>query len=409
MRNGANVRVLNLARSLVAGGHYVKLAGFPDSRVNRARDTEYLTELVRSGTISDFANLDYSHSYTRAQPVQRLLRFLGYRVLMGYPPFLNLLLKANRDRVSEQVRGLIKADDIDVVVLGERRLFFLMQAILPTTPVFIDFIDCLTLAVVRDLRCKFRERKWLELCNQLQRLGWAVMEERYYGRRSRGNFVVSPIDARYLARVTGRAKRVFVVFNGVEDSKLLPPGAKLKGRLIFTGNMDFAPNCQAAIWFIDKVLPLVLARRPDVRFVLAGANPTPDLLKRRSDAVQVLGFVDDISAEIAKSELYIAPLVSGGGFKNKVVEALLTATLVASTSIGVEFLPAEMRSKLLVADDPQGLAECIIGFLADPEAYRQQTLELQEITKTQFTWDARAEEFLGSLQSEKVRLTSNKR
>ena len=53
-----------------------------------------------------------------------------------------------------------------------------------------------------------------------------------------------------------------------------------------------------------------------------GANPIPALLERASKNVVVTGFVEDLNREIACSEIFVAPLVSGGGFKNKVLEAI---------------------------------------------------------------------------------------
>ena len=113
---------------------------------------------------------------------------------------------------------------------------------------------------------------------------------------------------------------------------------RIETRLIFTGNMNFPPNHEAAMWFIDHVLPLIRQHRPEVTLVVAGRNPLPELVAQSGPAVRVLGDVPDMLAEISASSLYVAPLVSGGGFKNKVIEAIACGMFVVSTRRGVEFL-----------------------------------------------------------------------
>ena len=88
---------------------------------------------------------------------------------------------------------------------------------------------------------------------------------------------------------------------------------------IFSGRMDFPPNYQSALWFIDRVLPRVTAKEPAVELVIAGPNPVPGLRARSGANVRVTGYTDDLGADIAASQLYVAPMVSGSGFKNKVI------------------------------------------------------------------------------------------
>jgi glycosyltransferase involved in cell wall biosynthesis len=116
--------------------------------------------------------------------------------------------------------------------------------------------------------------------------------------------------------------------------------------------------------------------------------------------VVVTGYVDDLAAEIGRSELFVAPMISGGGFKNKVAEALQSGTFVASTGMGVEFLPVNMQKLMIVADQPGELADRILEFLAMPQNYQRQLEELQQLIASEFTWRARAEEFLQVVESQ---------
>jgi glycosyltransferase involved in cell wall biosynthesis len=158
--------------------------------------------------------------------------------------------------------------------------------------------------------------------------------------------------------------------------------------------MNFPPNYEAALWFLDHVFPLVLSQRPDVCLVIAGANPTPALVERESKNVVVTGFVEDINREIACSEIFVAPLVSGGGFKNKVLEAIVNRTSVVATSIAVEFFPAAMRQVVTVADSPQEMAEAIMDVWNDPGRAKARAETLHELAIAQFSWARRASELV---------------
>jgi glycosyltransferase involved in cell wall biosynthesis len=166
----------------------------------------------------------------------------------------------------------------------------------------------------------------------------------------------------------------------------------MPNRIVFTGNMNFPPNYEGALWFIDHVMPLVRRSRPDVEFVVAGRNPVPELMEKASKCVTILGAVDDIHHEIAKSAVYVAPLISGGGFKNKVLEAISSGTFVVATPIAVEFLDKRFRDLLLVGGTPEEMAARICSVLNDPELHKIRLERLRQRIYDEFTWEKRADE-----------------
>ena len=158
--------------------------------------------------------------------------------------------------------------------------------------------------------------------------------------------------------------------------------------------MDFEPNYMAALWFIDNVLPLLLKERNDLKLVVAGANPVAELKAKASEYVEVTGYVEDMGEEIARSAVYVAPLVSGGGFKNKVIEAIASGTFVIATSMAAEFLSPNLQQHLLVSETPEEMAKQIISYLDDPEKFEPQLKTLQRIIGSEFTWEKRASELV---------------
>jgi hypothetical protein len=231
----------------------------------------------------------------------------------------------------------------------------------------------------------------------LRNLVFYYLQERYYSKLAAANFVASPVDKRCLDSISRVPERTFCLLNGLSIGIPIHKTERVTTRTIFTGNMTFPPNHEAAMWFVDHVLPLIHKSRPDVSFVVAGRNPLPDLLAKSGPRVQILGDVSDIPTEIAGSALYVAPLISGGGFKNKVIEAISSGTFVVSTSRGVEFLDEAVREELLVADSPAAFAEAVLRFLRAPESFMGRLPALRSRILSEYTWGNRAEELLAHL------------
>jgi glycosyltransferase involved in cell wall biosynthesis len=106
-----------------------------------------------------------------------------------------------------------------------------------------------------------------------------------------------------------------------------------------------------------------------------------------------------MNAEIAASSLYVAPLITGGGFKNKVVEALANRTYVAATSMALEFFDRGTVCKILVGDSATALANRIIDFLSDPEQFEERLSDLHSMVLSEFTWRNRTGQLLSVAES----------
>ena len=128
--------------------------------------------------------------------------------------------------------------------------------------------------------------------------------------------------------------------------------------------------------------------------LIAGANPVAELTARANERIQVTGYVEDLAQQIAQSELYVAPLVCGSGFKNKVVEAIANGTFVIGTSMAVEFLEPDIRGHLMVADSPRAMADAILKYLDDPRSFEPKLLEVRRLVAEKLTWKAQASELL---------------
>ncbi len=108
--------------------------------------------------------------------------------------------------------------------------------------------------------------------------------------------------------------------------------------ILFYGAMGRSANVDAAIWFIENVLPKI--DNKDVKFIILGSNPQKKLLKYKSENVIITGFVEDIFPYFESCMCMVVPLRDGAGIKVKVLEALSAGIPVLTNEIGIEGIKA---------------------------------------------------------------------
>jgi glycosyltransferase involved in cell wall biosynthesis len=139
--------------------------------------------------------------------------------------------------------------------------------------------------------------------------------------------------------------------------------------MLFVGSFRHDPNRAAVDWFVREVLPLVLARQPKARLVIAGSDPPPAHTYADYAAnLELQGYVEDIREPLARYAVFVCPILSGSGVRVKLLEAFAAGVPVVSTAIGAEGLASKDGEFCLLADDAAGFADRIVSLFDDPES-----------------------------------------
>lgn len=188
--------------------------------------------------------------------------------------------------------------------------------------------------------------------------------ERQIGRTAEAVIVVSAQDADYFP-----SHKVAVVENGVDTDLFIPvPELRREGHLVFSGRMGYAPNAEAACWFVRRCMPLIQERVPGATLSIVGADP-PRQVRRlaRTPGIDVTGYVESIPRALNEASVVVAPLRSGSGMQNKILEAMACARPVVATAIGRGAIRAEVGREIRVADEPRPFAEEVTRLLRNPD------------------------------------------
>lgn len=204
-------------------------------------------------------------------------------------------------------------------------------------------------------------------------------------RKYRACLVTSEVDKRVL-----EDERIQVVPNGVDTVNFHPQGIAKDIDFIFTGNMSYFPNEDAATCFCRQILPEMRATHPAVVTYIVGIKPSRQVqdLADREDVV-VTGYVEDIRWYLNRARIFVAPLRSGSGIQNKILEAMACGLPVVTTSYGNAGIGAVDGKHLLIADDPLTFARHLRLLLGD--APRRHTLgqQARQLAETSFSWAIR--------------------
>jgi len=344
---------------------------------------QVLQEMVDGGDIDGFSRLSQYKASGLVNGISRLFVLPGIR---------NRMLRRQQQEALNEILAEVQRRDCDLIVLQQRTYLFAIEELKKRVSVVIDWGDSFTLAWWRYLKLMVRQGEMKDLGDTVRQLLTAAADESYYPRRVHANVVVSQVDKRTMKHLSRAPELIHVIPVGISLPASPLKCDRVPDRMIFTGWMNFRPNFEAALWFLNRVFPLILKVKPGAQFIIAGADPVPALTARASRSVQVTGAVPDLSLEIARSQIYVAPLVSGSGFKTKVLEAMAAGTYVVGTSYAAEFLTPDLRECVTVADGPADLAQAILKALADPEALRPAVERAQDILRKHYGWDAQTEE-----------------
>jgi glycosyltransferase involved in cell wall biosynthesis len=258
----------------------------------------------------------------------------------------------------------------------------------------LDFCDAISLLHARSSPLRHGVG-WSSLVNAVEarRVG---PYERSCIRKADVSIFISSVDADYFQRA-GAKGRIGVMTNGVDiDGFPFHAGPRDENRIVFVGNMRTFPNTDAVAYFVDEVLPLIRAARPQTTFYIVGNEP-PRRVQKLHDGehVFVTGRVDSVVPYLSSAAVTVAPMRAAVGIQNKILESLAVGTPVVTTHMGAEGLDPGL---LAVADSTEEFARATLELMQDETRRRERSLAGRAYVEAHCTWD-RALEVLDSFLS----------
>lgn len=189
-------------------------------------------------------------------------------------------------------------------------------------------------------------------------------------RRFNRVVVVSEQDASALKGLDPSLE-VSVVTNGVDVERYTAPSGNMRDPdlALFTGVLNYPPNVTAADLLARRIMPRVRATCPEARLAIVGRSPPPRVTALGElEGVEVVGDVPEIRTWLSRAGIYVCPMVSGSGIKNKLLEALANGLGCIATPLATQGLSVTHGREVLVGSDEEELARHMVTLLKDPNA-----------------------------------------
>jgi glycosyltransferase involved in cell wall biosynthesis len=164
----------------------------------------------------------------------------------------------------------------------------------------------------------------------------------------------------------------------------------------FLGSMDWLANIQAVVFFVGEIYPRIKRALPEVRFVVIGRNPPRSIqvLAKDDTSITVTGSVEDVRPYLKDCDLMVVPLLTGGGTRIKILEAMAMGVPVVSTTIGAEGLELESGVHLEIVDQANEFADRTIDLLENMQLRRRLADAAYDRLIHENGWEMVTDEFL---------------
>jgi len=179
-----------------------------------------------------------------------------------------------------------------------------------------------------------------------------------------------------------------VIGNGVDFNFFKPVTVEKKYDIIFSGNMGYPPNVDAAVYLVKEVIPALRQLRGKVKVVIAGATPHPKVKALQSEEVTVTGWVDDIRDYYAASRVFIAPMKIGTGLQNKLLEAMAMKLPCVTSPLANNALNARNGIEILVGENTEQYVLYLHQLLANNELAKNIADNGNRFVHEHYNWEA---------------------
>lgn len=330
---------------------------------------------------------------------QRYLRMFvsGFSYFNPWDAYSGILLNYERYRLKKMISDYAgKNEKPDLIILQWTQIILLMpfiRKLYPDVPIVAIEEDVLFLNYQR--RISLAKTTYAKKIAEFQ---YRNVKKKELEALKKAQLIVTnnPKDGRLLIENDIDREKVFVSSVYFENYNSVQRQCENRD-ILFYGAMYRDENHMSAIWFIEKVLPLLPER---FRFVVAGTRPRKELLAMQSDRVKVLGFVEDISPYFQTCICLAAPLRLGAGIKVKILEAMSAGVPVLTNDIGIEGIEAAPGKEYLHCNTEREYADAICRLYHNQEEAAGIGMQGREYVKDHFDLEQKYQELLEKIAHE---------
>jgi glycosyltransferase involved in cell wall biosynthesis len=137
--------------------------------------------------------------------------------------------------------------------------------------------------------------------------------------------------------------------------------------IIFIGNMSYTPNIEGISWFIDNCWKELSIKIENIRLWIVGTSPASRLVDRYKNIENITftGYVKSLKPYLKISDVSVAPMLSGSGMQNKILESMFFSVPVVTTSLGIGDISALANENVFICNTKAEFTTLLIELKAN--------------------------------------------
>lgn len=183
------------------------------------------------------------------------------------------------------------------------------------------------------------------------------------------------------------SEKIIVVPNGVDKDFYYPRSDEKEFDILFSGNLNYQPNITAALNIIENIYPILKEKIPSIKIGIAGKTRNKKILASNNTHIKIISEVADMRDMYAKTKVYIAPLFTGAGLQNKLLEAMSMSVPCIATNVANLSLRAKNGKDLLEVKNNSELIEAIISLLGNQNLQKEIGRNGQTFVHKTYSWE----------------------
>jgi glycosyltransferase involved in cell wall biosynthesis len=189
-------------------------------------------------------------------------------------------------------------------------------------------------------------------------------------------------------------------FEGLEQFAHISEKPTEEKSLLFFGMMGRTRNASAALYFYEKIFPLIRETIPQVKFYIVGSSPGKKTRQLAGDKdVIVTGYVRDVGYYYEQCTVFVAPILVGGGIIVKILNAMAAGRPVVTTPFGNEGIGAIPERDIRIADSPEEFAQKTIELLTNDSLWYAIAKNGRDFVQRRYNWEDAMQDLEGAYRS----------
>ena len=266
--------------------------------------------------------------------------------------------------IRDTLHRLVAGDNFDLVIVDHLNAYALLDGI-PLSPPFFYIAHNIESDVLRD---RYQQEKKWSVDRIIARIEhWKMLRfERRLIAQAAKIILISSGDKH--APILESAQHKVKVWPELPSPKQTKWAYKSTKSMLFVGSAEYFPNKEAILWMIQKLMPEIRRIDSTITLTLVGTSKQDVGLIDDIPGIDFSGFVSDerLQALHLACDLFICPIIVGGGIKIKLLEACSYGMPIIATEEslrGIEFLD-EVAPRL--SREPCTDASSIVTLMDNP-------------------------------------------